>query len=115
MIVKDEPGVISFGSVNIDSPRTAVAIPRPAGGNGLGDLGGDLLERQDIGVLILERSIEGAEAAAVDTDVCVVDVAVDDVGGDVGRVFPAAHRIRCLPEFEKESASWFWEPNFPRT
>src|SRR5690349_21583952 len=50
--------------------------------NGLVDLSKDLLESQHIAFGRSNRTIEGAEAAPCDTDVRVVDVAVDDVRDD---------------------------------
>ena len=56
---------------------------RPAEVDRLLDLLADLLVREDVRLGVLGRGpVEGAELAAVDADVRVVDVAVDDVGRD---------------------------------
>ena len=67
----------------------------------LGDLLGELLAGQDVGVGGVDRAVERAEAAAGDADVGVVDVAVDDEGdlalGDEAR----AHGAGGLAEREE--------------
>src|ERR1043165_6484768 len=42
----------------------------------------DLVETDDVGVVVFFGAIEGAEFAIDVADVGVVDVAIDDVGGD---------------------------------
>ncbi len=72
--------------VEVDSQGWMVASleqdPGPPGRDGFVDLLRDHLERQDVCALLLGFVAKDAEAATVDTDIGVVDVAVDD-GGDL--------------------------------
>src|SRR5207237_4151491 len=64
----------------------------------------DLIEGQDVGVGILRgRTVERAELATVDADVCIVDVAVDDVGRDLRVVLPVADLVGRGAESEEIS------------
>ena len=72
-----------------------------ATGDGLRDLGRDLIEGQNVGFGVLDGSVERTETAAVDAHVRVVDVAIDDVGGDVIGILATAHRVRRLAELEQ--------------
>ncbi len=64
----------------------------------------DLIEGQDVGLGILRgRTIERAELATVDADVCVVDVAIDDVGRDLRVVLPVANLVGRGAEREEIS------------
>jgi hypothetical protein len=50
------------------------------------DLGADLFERADVSIRCTWPAIERAESADYVANVCVVDVAIDDVSDDVVRV-----------------------------
>ena len=67
----------------------------------LGDLLGELLAGQHVGVGRVGRAVEGAEAAAGDADVGVVDVAVDDEGDLALGHEPLAHGAGGLAEREE--------------
>ena len=56
---------------------------RAAQRDGLLDLPVHLLERDDIGIVVLFRAVKRAELAIDVADVRVIDVAVDDVGDDL--------------------------------
>ncbi len=77
--------------------------PGPAGGDGLGHLVGDLRELENIGVAGILGPVKGTEPTAIDTHIRVVDVAVDDVGGDTLLGLPPSHGIRRLTEFEERT------------
>jgi len=70
-------------------------------GQRLLDLAADLLERQQIPLGVAGLPVEGAEAALVDADVGVVDVAVDVVGGDRGVVEAVAHLVGGHSELQQ--------------
>src|ERR1041385_650522 len=59
---------------------------RPAERDRLFDLAIDFIEGDHIRVIVLFRSIKRAELTINVTDVCVVDVAIDDVGDDYSYV-----------------------------
>ncbi len=62
-----------------------------------GNLFVDGFEVEDVALrrkLALERTVEGAKAAILGTKVCIVDVAVDDVGDHTLRMQLAPKRIR---------------------
>ena len=74
----------------------------PAEVDRLLDLLADLIVREDVGLGVLGRGpVEGAELAAVDADVGVVDVAVDDVGRDRRVVLAVPDLVRRGPEGEE--------------
>jgi hypothetical protein len=65
---------------------------------GLADLLPHGLLRERVFLGMAGRAVEGAELAVGDAGVGVVDVAVDDVGGDGLGVEPAADRVGALAE-----------------
>ena len=65
------------------------------------DLLADLLKRQGVPFPMLRTTIEGAEATVRNTDVRVVDVAVDDVGNDTAGMLRLTHAIGFHAEFEQ--------------
>jgi hypothetical protein len=68
------------------------------------DLAADLVEGEDVGFGVLRvRPVEGAELAAVDADVRVVDVAIDDVGRDPRVVQAVPDLVGRRAEVEKAS------------
>ena len=72
-----------------------------AEGQGLLDLGVERLFRVQVSLGVARIAIEGAEGAAHDADVRIVDVAIDDVGHDRLRVQAATHQVGRHPEIEK--------------
>ena len=62
-----------------------------AAGYGFGNLRRNFIEGQNIGIGVLDGSVEGTEPAAVDAHVGVVDVAIDDVGDLTGIGLAVAH------------------------
>ena len=80
------------------------ALEKNAGattGDSLRDLGRDLFEWQNVGLGVLDGAVERTETAAVDTHVRVIDVSVDNVGGDIIGILATAHRVRRLAELEQ--------------
>ncbi len=69
--------------------------------DGLLDLLVDFPLGEDIGVGGARLAVEGAEPAARDADVGVVDVAVDDVGGPVAGDEALAHFVGSRPHSEQ--------------
>lgn len=57
------------------------------------DLLADLLEWEDVALVVLGAAIERAELTVGDADVGVIDVAVDDVGDDISRIFPHPYLV----------------------
>jgi hypothetical protein len=53
----------------------------------------DLLEREDVMILILLRSIKRAELAVNIANVRIVDVSIDNVGDDFASVSAVAFRL----------------------
>src|SRR5215207_2189698 len=62
------------------------------------DLAEDLLEAQDVAVARSNHAVERAEVTAGDTDVGVIDVAVDDIGDDPARMLPGTDPVGELTE-----------------
>ena len=62
------------------------------------ELGGQLVPAQDVAAFGPGRPVKGAEAAAGDADVGVIDVAVDDVGDPGLGVEPTAHPVGRGPQ-----------------
>ncbi len=54
---------------------------RPSDGQKLFDLGVDLVEAQDVGILVFFMPVKGAKFAIHPADVGVVDIAIDHKGG----------------------------------
>ena len=72
-----------------------------AEGEGLLDLREQRLLRVQVAFGVAGVAVEGAEGAAHDADVRVVDVAIDDVGHDRLGVQAATHQVGRHPEIEK--------------
>ena len=60
------------------------------------DASDDFVDRLFESVRVAFLGGEGAKLAGEDADVGVVDVAIEDVGGDVA-VFPFPHRVAMIP------------------
>ena len=84
--------------------RVDTALKKDAGSakvDRLLDLLAELVPREQVAFRVTRPPVERAELALVDTDVGVVDVAVDDVGDDLRIVQAIAHRVRRSAELEK--------------
>jgi len=72
-------------------------------GDRLRNLGRNLIELKNVGILVIKSSVEGTEAATVDANVGVIDVAINDVGGNA--VWPSSSK----PPWSK--MTWIWRPS----
>ena len=73
---------------------------RAAEGDRLVDPFADLLDRMDVCVRLARPPVERTERADDVADVRIIDVTVDDVGDDVGRILPPCgsrpRQLRCV-------------------
>src|ERR1700722_11892790 len=69
--------------------------------DGFGDLLVDLFELEDVSLIRagpLQRAIKGAERAVFGTEICVVDIAIDDVSDHALGMQAPAHGVRLEPQ-----------------
>jgi hypothetical protein len=66
--------------------------------DGLVNLPEDLFESEDIPFRRSDRSIKSAEVTSRNTDVCVIDVAIDDVGDDAVGMFAGTNLVSQFTE-----------------
>ncbi len=77
---------------------------RAAEFDGLADLLVDGIEVENVAFLrrgSFQRPVEGAEGAVLGAVVCVIDIAVDDIGDHTFRMQPAAHRVGLHPNADQ--------------
>src|SRR2546428_767576 len=87
-------GVVHALHQNLDAPDRLQLV----------DLAPDFFKRQQIPFRVFGTTIECAELAVGDANVCVVDVAVDDVGDDVFRMEFPPDLVGETPELEQRGA-----------
>ena len=86
----------------------------PAQGQGLLDLGRELLLGQQVPLARRQVAVERAEGALGDADVRVVDVAVDDVGDDPLGMEPLAHGVGEQAQLQQVGPAEERDPLLPR-
>ncbi len=72
-----------------------------ANGNGLIDAFFDLFDRVDVRFRLSRPPVKRAKCADDVANVGVIDVAIDDIGHDIARIFPLTHLVRREPDADK--------------
>jgi hypothetical protein len=98
----EERLIVRDSELGMDSPLEE--DPSAATGHRFRDLRRNFIKRQNVGVRVPGGAIESTEAAAIDADVGVVDVAINDKGDVVWGCFSPTDCIRSLAQLEELSA-----------
>ena len=104
------PNVMKQVEIIIDGQLRVMAALhqhlRTAKRDGFLDLFVHLVERDDIGIVVLFHAVKRAEFAINVADVCVIDIAVNDVGNDVVAAPVEILRLGQLPAPVRERAEF---------